>query len=81
MKQFHESFASSLYSLDNNDINIDDINAIKNILNNDNGIELYVLKSQREGGGYKFYGTNLYNKLINNIYKKLILTIMMIKII
>jgi glutathione synthase len=42
-----------------------DINAVKDVLSN--GAEgRYVLKPQREGGGYNYYGKNLADKLSEN---------------
>ena len=56
---------AGLYSLDGADANEDDMEAVKDVLFNDAQGQ-YVLKPQREGGGYNYYGDNLANKLKEN---------------
>ncbi len=55
---------AGLYSL-GADANEDDMKAVKEVLLHD-GEGRYVLKPQREGGGYNFYGKQLADKLRNN---------------
>jgi len=55
---------AGLYSL-GADANEEDMEAVKNVLFNDAKGQ-YVLKPQREGGGYNYYGDNLANKLKEN---------------
>jgi len=62
--QIRTAFAG-LYSLDGADANEDDMEAVKDVLFNDAQGQ-YVLKPQREGGGYNYYGDNLANKLKEN---------------
>jgi len=61
--QIRTAFAG-LYSL-GADANEDDMEAVKDVLFNDAKGQ-YVLKPQREGGGYNYYGDNLANKLKEN---------------
>eukprot|EP00751_Fragilariopsis_kerguelensis_P017044 CAMPEP_0170854506 /NCGR_PEP_ID=MMETSP0734-20130129/13246_1 /TAXON_ID=186038 /ORGANISM="Fragilariopsis kerguelensis, Strain L26-C5" /LENGTH=564 /DNA_ID=CAMNT_0011225583 /DNA_START=48 /DNA_END=1740 /DNA_ORIENTATION=- len=55
---------AGLYSC-GNDATSEDIKAIRDVL--DGGHSKYVLKPQREGGGYNFYGKDLADKLRKNI--------------
>lgn len=55
---------AGLYSL-GADANEEDMKAVKEVLFHD-GEGRYVLKPQREGGGYNFYGMQLAEKLRNN---------------
>jgi glutathione synthase len=55
---------AGLYSL-GADANEEDMEAVKDVLFN-NAQGRYVLKPQREGGGYNYYGDNLANKLKEN---------------
>jgi glutathione synthase len=55
---------AGLYSL-GADATDQDINAVKDVLLN-NAQDKYVLKPQREGGGYNYYGKNLADKLREN---------------
>ena len=55
---------AGLYSL-GADANDDDMKAVKEVLLHD-GEGRYVLKPQREGGGYNFYGKQLADKLRSN---------------
>lgn len=66
VQQLRQSFAG-LYSLDENDITTEDYDAIQHVLSTEHGRSLYVLKPQREGGGYNFYGDQLYQKLMENV--------------
>ena len=61
--QIRTAFAG-LYSL-GEDANEEDMEAVKDVLFNDAQGQ-YVLKPQREGGGYNYYGENLANKLKEN---------------
>jgi glutathione synthetase len=61
--QIRTAFAG-LYSL-GEDANEEDMEAVKDVLLN-NAHGQYVLKPQREGGGYNYYGENLANKLKEN---------------
>ncbi|KAL7497846.1 hypothetical protein ACHAWT_007728 [Skeletonema menzelii] len=61
--QIRTAFAG-LYSL-GADANEEDMEAVKDVLFNDAQGQ-YVLKPQREGGGYNYYGENLANKLKEN---------------
>ena len=61
--QIRTAFAG-LYSL-GEDANEEDMEAVKDVLLNDAQGQ-YVLKPQREGGGYNYYGENLANKLKEN---------------
>mmetsp|Transcript_13922 Transcript_13922/g.23674 ORF Transcript_13922/g.23674 Transcript_13922/m.23674 type:complete len:640 (+) Transcript_13922:45-1964(+) len=61
--QIRTAFAG-LYSL-GADANEEDMEAVKDVLFNDAKGQ-YVLKPQREGGGYNYYGENLANKLKEN---------------
>jgi glutathione synthase len=61
--QIRTAFAG-LYSL-GADANEEDMKAVKDVLFN-NAQGQYVLKPQREGGGYNYYGENLANKLAEN---------------
>ena len=60
-----EAFAG-LYSLGEDATN-DDKKAVKEVLSGAQGS--YVLKPQREGGGYNFYGERLFDKLSANVEK------------
>ena len=62
-KLIRTAFAG-LYSL-GADANEDDMNAVKEVLLHD-GEGRYVLKPQREGGGYNFYGKEMADKLRSN---------------
>jgi len=55
---------AGLYSM-GDDATDDDRNAAKDVL--DGGHARYVLKPQREGGGYNFYGEDLAKKLRDNV--------------
>jgi glutathione synthetase len=55
---------AGLYSL-GDDMTLEDITAVKECLEGKQG--MYVLKPQREGGGYNFYGDILAEKLKSNI--------------
>jgi glutathione synthase len=55
---------AGLYSL-GADATEQDINAVKDVLLN-NAQDKYVLKPQREGGGYNYYGKNLAEKIREN---------------
>lgn len=55
---------AGLYSL-GEDATAEDLAAVKDALSGKEG--QYVLKPQREGGGYNFYGENLANKIRENI--------------
>jgi glutathione synthetase len=59
---------AGLYSLDGDDMNTEDITAVKECLEGKQG--MYVLKPQREGGGYNFYGEELAKKLKSNIQQQ-----------
>ena len=64
VEHMRSAFAG-LYSL-GDDATDEDLNAVRDVL--DNGREgYYVLKPQREGGGYNFYGSSLASKLRENI--------------
>jgi glutathione synthetase len=54
---------AGLYSM-GDDAGVEDIKAAQHVL--DGGEGLYVLKPQREGGGYNFYGPSLATKLRDN---------------
>lgn len=56
---------AGLYSLGGDDMTPEDITAVKECLEGKQG--MYVLKPQREGGGYNFYGEELAEKLKSNI--------------
>lgn len=56
---------AGLYSLGGDDMTPEDITAVKECLEGKQG--QYVLKPQREGGGYNFYGEELAEKLKSNI--------------
>jgi glutathione synthase len=64
VEQMRLAFAE-LYSL-GDDVNDTDMNAIRDVFFNSN-YDRYVLKPQREGGGYNFYGEQLFQKLRNNV--------------
>jgi glutathione synthase len=66
IQQLRVAFAG-LYSLDGDDITDDDRRAIRHILADPNAADRYVLKPQREGGGYNFYGPDLYAKIQANV--------------
>ena len=55
---------AGLYSL-GDDATPEDIDAVRDVLSGNQG--KYVLKPQREGGGYNFYGDKLYTKLKENV--------------
>ena len=63
MVQNMRSVFAGLYSL-GDDATIEDLAAVKDALNGSE--DRYVLKPQREGGGYNFYGSELANKLKQN---------------
>jgi len=56
---------AGLYSL-GDDVNEEDLRAVKEVLFQEGGEGRYVLKPQREGGGYNFYGKELADKLKEN---------------
>ena len=64
VKLLRSAFAG-LYSLDATTADNTDMNAVKDILLNGKESQ-YVLKPQREGGGYNFYGMDMANKLREN---------------
>jgi glutathione synthase len=64
VKLLRSAFAG-LYSLDAKTADNTDMNAVKDILLNGKESQ-YVLKPQREGGGYNFYGMDMANKLREN---------------
>jgi glutathione synthase len=66
IQQLRAAFAG-LYSLDGDDITDDDRRAIRQILSDKTAADRYVLKPQREGGGYNFYGPDLYAKIQANV--------------
>lgn len=66
IENLRKSFAG-LYSLDKTDAMKEDIDAVNHVLSTEDGRKLYVLKPQREGGGYNLYGDHLYKKLRNNV--------------
>jgi glutathione synthase len=66
IQQLRAAFAG-LYSLDADDITDDDRRAIRHILSDKTAADRYVLKPQREGGGYNFYGPDLYAKIQANV--------------
>jgi glutathione synthase len=55
---------AGLYSL-GDDVIGSDLDAVKDVLNGNH--EKYVLKPQREGGGYNFYGEDIRRKLEENV--------------
>ncbi|GKY99336.1 hypothetical protein MPSEU_000888600 [Mayamaea pseudoterrestris] len=55
---------AGLYSL-GDDVTTSDLDAVADALNGNH--EMYVLKPQREGGGYNFYGEGLRQKLSDNV--------------
>lgn len=55
---------AGLYSL-GEDVTVDDLRAVRNVL--EGGAQSYVLKPQREGGGYNFYGQKLESKMKENV--------------
>lgn len=57
---------AGLYSM-GDDATAEDLEAAKDVL--DGGHAKYVLKPQREGGGYNFYGEDLAKKLSENVSK------------
>jgi len=56
---------AGLYSLAQADATKEDMDAVRDVLNGNFGS--YVLKPQREGGGYNFYGQDLLEKVRKNI--------------
>ena len=65
VKGMRSAFAG-LYSL-GDDATEADLEAVTDAINGNGGN--YVLKPQREGGGYNFYGSDLVNKLIENCHQ------------
>jgi glutathione synthetase len=63
VRKLRKVFAG-LYSL-GNDVTESDLNAVTDALNGNH--DKYVLKPQREGGGYNFYGEDLRQKLSDNV--------------
>jgi len=57
---------AGLFSLSSIDMEDNDYDAVKRILK-EHEEESYVLKPQREGGGYNYYGENLAKKLAENV--------------
>jgi glutathione synthase len=66
LKQMRAAFAG-LYSLGEDAVD-EDLEAVKAAISGNEG--LYVLKPQREGGGYNYYGEKLAKKLKENITVK-----------
>lgn len=58
---------ANLHSLDLNDFMKEDLDAVRRVLSSPDGRKYYVLKPQREGGGYNLYGDRLYEKLRENV--------------
>jgi glutathione synthase len=58
---------AGLYSLDGADMTADDFRAIRQVLLDETAADRYVLKPQREGGGYNFYGKDLRAKITANV--------------
>ena len=65
VKGMRSAFAG-LYSL-GDDATEADLEAVKDAINGNGGN--YVLKPQREGGGYNFYGSDLVDKLLENCHQ------------
>jgi glutathione synthase len=64
VNQLRRAFAG-LYSL-GEDVNDEDMKAVHDIVINRN-FHKYVLKPQREGGGYNYYGEQMLTKLLENV--------------
>jgi len=58
---------AGLFSLSSKDMVKEDYDTVKLILNEEGKEDQYVLKPQREGGGYNYYGEDLANKLKENV--------------
>jgi len=58
---------AGLYNLNNDNITEEDVNAVLDAVESVDGGEKYVLKPQREGGGYNYYGEEMREILKSNI--------------